>query len=327
MRFVSNNGITDPKRNLAIEEHLLRNVKSSGLLLFYINEPSVIIGRNQNTIAEIDPDYINNNGINVVRRLSGGGGVYHDLGNLNFSFITNDTHHLNDFHKFLEPVVNVLNSLGVPAAIQGKSDIIVDGKKISGNAQFSSKGRMFSHGTILFDTSIEHMLKALNPRKSVIESHAVQSVRKFVTNVKDHLPSPMTIDELKDEILRGVFGEFDPPIYDLMDEDWAQIEAIQEERYGRWSWNFGYSPKFNMQRKLDLPRGGAIEAHLDVKDGLIQDVLFQGNFQSTTDPDEIVGALIGIRHHADDIRQALEEIDVSSYFGEIEREEIMSLLY
>ena len=166
MLFVDNAGMTDPRVNLALEEHLLRNVRvDEPILLFYINEPAVILGRNQNTLAEIDPDYVAEKGIHVVRRLSGGGAVFHDLGNLNFSFITNGDEHLHDFARFTEPVVAVLRGLGVEAALQGKSDIFANGRKISGNAQYLSRGRMFSHGTLLFDTSIEQMLLSLNPRQ------------------------------------------------------------------------------------------------------------------------------------------------------------------
>ena len=162
MLFVDNQETTDPRLNLAIEEHLLRNVQvAEPLLLFYINAPSVIIGRNQNSIEEIDPDFVRQNQIYVVRRLSGGGAVYHDLGNLNFSFITQGRQDLHNFDKFTQPVVTVLQSLGVNAALQGKSDIFVEGKKISGNAQYASQGRMFSHGTILFDTNLENMLRAI----------------------------------------------------------------------------------------------------------------------------------------------------------------------
>lgn len=204
MLFVDNQETTDSRLNLAIEEHLLRNVQLvEPLLLFYINAPSVIIGRNQNSVEEIDPDFVRENKVHVVRRLSGGGAVYHDLGNLNFSFITHGKQDLHNFDKFTQPVVNVLQSLGVKASLQGKSDIVVDGKKISGNAQYAAAGRMFSHGTILFDTSLENMLRAINPRQIKIESKAVQSVRSFVTNIREHLSEDMRIDELRQALLRA----------------------------------------------------------------------------------------------------------------------------
>jgi lipoate-protein ligase A len=243
MLFVDNQNITDPRLNLAIEEHLLRNVRlSEPLLLFYINEPAVIIGRNQNTVEEIDPDFIQENDIHVVRRLSGGGAVYHDLGNLNFSFITQGKQDLHNFGKFTQPVIEVLGRLGVTAVLQGKSDIFVDGKKVSGNAQYAASGRMFSHGTILFNTSIKNMLQAINPRQTKIESNAVQSVRAFVTNIQEHLSEKMDIMQLRQALLDGIFGGEVIPTYSLSEEDWGQIREIAAQRYMNWDWNYGRFP-------------------------------------------------------------------------------------
>jgi len=224
MRYVDNSDIHDPRLNLAFEEYLLRHVDSDEpLLLFYVNEPSVIIGRNQNTLEEIDPDYVNSHGIHVVRRLSGGGAVYHDLGNLNFSIVTNGKEHLNDFARFTEPVVAVLRSLGVPAELRGRSDILVEGRKISGNAQYATTRRMFSHGTLLFDTDLGEMLRAINPRRMQIESKAVQSVRSAVANIRELLPRDMTLADLRAVLLRGIFGGADIPTLDLTGADWLRI--------------------------------------------------------------------------------------------------------
>ena len=312
--------------NLAIEEHLLRNVSASSLLLFYVNEPSVIIGRNQNTLEEIDPDFVKENDIHVVRRLSGGGAVYHDLGNLNFSFITSDSMNLHNFSKFIEPMVGVLKELGIEAELQGKSDIFLDGKKISGNAQFSSKGRMFSHGTILFDTDIENMLRAINPRQVEIESNAVQSVRRFVTNIREHLNADMTLADLKESILGGVFGSYLPPVYELTDEDWATIEEIKAARYDRWDWNVGRSPEFNVRKSLEHARI-KIDALLQVRDGRIADVQFEGNFPAAREVSEVTSRLIDIRYEPEDVAAALDGLDLTPYFGEIDKEAFVSLIY
>lgn len=326
MRFVDNNNITDPRINLAIEEHLLRNVSASSLLLFYVNEPSVIIGRNQNTLEEIDPDFVKENGIHVVRRLSGGGAVYHDLGNLNFSFITSESLNLHNFSKFIEPMVDVLKELGIEAELQGKSDIFLDGKKISGNAQFSSKGRMFSHGTILFDTDIENMLRAINPRQVEIESNAVQSIRRFVTNIREHLNEDMTLAQLKESILRGVFGSYQPPVYQLTDEDWAKIEEIKASRYDSWDWNVGRSPEFNVRKSVEHARI-KINAFLQIKDGRIADVQFEGNFPAAREVSEVTEYLIGTRYEIEDVTNAIARLDIAPYFGDIEKETFVSLIY
>ncbi len=326
MRFVDNDDITDPRINLAIEEYLLRQVTSAEpLLLFYINEPSVIIGRNQNTAEEIDHAYVKDKGIHVVRRLSGGGAVYHDLGNLNFSFITQGRGDLHNFAKFTEPVVRALNQLDVPAELKGKSDIFAEGKKISGNAQYSAGGRMFSHGTLLFNTSIEEMLKALNPGQAAIESKAVQSVRNFVTNIRELLPVEMDIHGLKQAILAEIFGQGRIPTLEITPADWAGIRRISSERYATWEWNYGHSPKFDFQKSQRFP-AGKIDVRLSVERGRIKSLKIYGDFAGQRDVDELESILVGRRHDGDDLAAALEGVALEPYFGLLAPAEFLSLL-
>ena len=327
MHFVDNENHTDPRLNLAIEEHLLRNLDMPDpILLFYINEPSVIIGRNQNSIEEIDPVYVKTQGIHVVRRLSGGGAVYHDLGNLNFSFITPDNKHLHNFAKFTEPVINVLNEFGVAAELRGRSDIFTGGKKISGNAQYASSGRMFSHGTLLFDTDIAEMLKALNPRQATIESKAVQSVRNFVTNIRELLVEEMDIHGLKQALLAGIFGSGEIPTYRLTAADWQQIDQIAAERYQLWDWNFGRSPNFNVQKSEHTP-DGKLDVRLEVVKGFIQALKFYGDFEGKREVAELEKCLIGLRYDPDDLAAALADVDIQPYFGRLKKSTLLTLLY
>jgi lipoate-protein ligase A len=327
MLYVDNDNITDPRINLAIEEHLLRNLDvPEPIVLFYINKPSVIIGRNQNTIEEIDADYIRRRGIHVVRRISGGGAVYHDEGNLNFSFITPGQEDLHNFARFTDPVVKVLGDLGIEAELRGKSDIFAAGKKISGNAQYATGGRMFSHGTLLFDTDISEMLKALNPKQRAIESKAVQSVRNFVTNIRELLPADMDIHDLKQALLRGLFGESAIPTYDLEPADWEQIHHFSAARYGSWSWNYGHSPAFNIQ-KSERFTVGTIDARIDVDRGKIQALKIFGDFTGERNVRELEERLIGIRYDPVAIASALDDLNISSYFGELDKTEFVALLY
>ncbi len=322
MQFVDNNNITDPRINLAIEEHLLRNWDTTEpILLFYINEPSVIIGRNQNTFEEIDPDFIREKGIHVVRRLSGGGAVYHDLGNLNFSFITPDKKGLHKFATFTDPVIRVLDTLGVKAELRGKSDIFAAGKKISGNAQYTTAGRMFSHGTLLFDTDLEVMLKALNPRQAQIESKAVQSIRNFVINLRELLPQDMTIQELRAAILSGLFVAGEIRSLPLTTADWQQIEQISADRYRQWEWNIGHSPKFNIQKSERFPVG-KIDVRIDVANGRIQTIKFYGDFSGRHDIVELEQHLVDVRYEPSALVEALEGIEIQLYLGEISNSEI-----
>src|SRR5690606_37828441 len=207
MIFIENEGNTNPKLNLALEEYALRNFSTDNdYLLFYINEPTINIGRNQNTLEEINHNYVEENNIHIVRRISGGGAVYHDFGNLNFSFITNhDVKSLSNFKKFTAPVIKVLNSLGLNAELKGRNDIEVDDKKISGTAQFSTGKRMVSHGTLLYDTDLGEVVNALNVRMSKIQSKGHKSVRSRVANISEFLKESMKIEEFRQLLLEGLY--------------------------------------------------------------------------------------------------------------------------
>lgn len=327
MRFVDNDGITDPRLNLALEEYLLRQVElDEPLLLFYVNEPAVIIGRNQNTLEEIDPDYVEAQGIHIVRRLSGGGTVYHDLGNLNFSFITNGKETLHNFHLFTEPVIKVLLQLGVEAELRGKSDIFANGKKISGNAQYATTRRMFSHGTLLFDTDLGEMLRAINPRRTHIESKAVQSVRNFVTNILELLPRPMTLDEFRTALLSGIFNGGPILTHPLTAADWQAVRELADNRYMTWEWNIGRSPAFDVRKSERLP-AGKVDAHIDVNQGHIREVKFYGDFSGSRNIAELERLFVGVRYDRQGLTAALQAVDLSEYFGVMETAEFVELLY
>lgn len=327
MLFVDNQNMTDPRLNLALEEFLLRQVTvQEPLLLFYINEPAVIIGRNQNTLEEIDPDYVQAHAIHVVRRLSGGGAVYHDLGNLNFSFVTPDQAGLHDFTRFTTPVIEALRSLEVEAELRGKSDIFAGGKKISGNAQYASRGRMFSHGTLLFDTDLAVMLQAINPRRVRIESKAVQSVRNFVTNIRELLAEPLDIHAFRATLLDSLFAGQPAPTYDLSAADWAAVRALAEERYGTWAWNFGRSPAFTVQKSERLPVG-KLDVRLDVDKGRIRAMKIFGDFAGRRDVAELEAQLAGVRYDPQALAAALEGVDIRPYFGDLPTADFLRLLY
>jgi lipoate-protein ligase A len=327
--FVDNQNINDPRINLALEEYMLRKSEiSEDMLLFYINEPSIIIGRNQNTLEEINYDHVKENGIHVVRRLSGGGAVYHDLGNLNFSFITNnDGNNFSNFKKFTAPVIKELKKLGVEAELSGRNDILVDGRKISGNAQYSSRGRMFSHGTLLFDSHLEDVGAALNVKMSKIASKGIKSVRSRVANISEFLPEKMDILEFRQGIINGVFeGESAVPTYQFTDEDWEGIHQLTEKRYGNWDWNFGKSPDFNIQKTHRFPIG-EIDARIDVQDGLISSIKIFGDFLGNGDLVDIESRLIGAKYEPDSLEAALAEMEVPSYFGGLSNGEFIQFLF
>lgn len=330
MLFIDNKGITDPRINLAIEEYSLKYLDpNESYLLFYINEPSIIIGKNQNTIEEINTTYVEENHIHVVRRLSGGGAVYHDKGNLNFSFITKDDgNSFHNFKKFTEPVVKALEKLGVKAEMSGRNDIIAsDGRKISGNAQFSTRGRMFSHGTLLFDSEIDSVVSALKVKKDKIESKGIKSIRSRVANISEYLEEKITITQFRELLLRNIFdGAENIPTYNLTEEDWEKINEISKERYQNWDWNYGKSPKFNYQHSHRFPVG-QIDVRLEVHKGIIENCKIYGDFFGVEDVEEIEAALAGARYDKGEMDKALEKIDVKKYFGNIEKADFLNLIY
>ncbi|MEK4845310.1 lipoate--protein ligase LplJ [Bacillus sp. FSL W8-0183] len=329
MLFIDNEQHYDPMINLAIEEYCLKYLDpEETYLLFYINQPSIIIGKNQNTIEEINTKYVEENGIKVVRRLSGGGAVYHDKGNLNFSFITKDDgDSFHNFKKFTEPVIKALEKLGVKAELSGRNDIMADGRKISGNAQFATRGRIFSHGTLLFDSEIEHVVSALNVKKEKIESKGIKSIRSRVANISELMDQKMTTEEFRKILLSYIFDtNGDVPEYQLTEKDWEKIHEISRDRYQKWEWNYGRSPKFNLQHSKRFP-AGSIDLRLEVKKGIIQDCKIFGDFFGVGDIADIEKRLIGQQYDRKTISDVLEDMDMRHYFGNVSKEDFLDLIY
>lgn len=334
MIFVPNEN-NDPRVNLAIETYLLTEMPlDEPILLFYINEPSIIIGRNQNTIEEINKGYVDEHGIHVVRRLSGGGAVYHDHGNLNFSFIMpDDGNSFRDFAKVTQPIIQALHDLGVEGAeLKGRNDLVINDMKFSGNAMYATNGRMFAHGTLMFDSDIDEVVNTLKVRKDKIESKGIKSVRSRVTNIKPFLSEDkqeMTTEEFRQEILLKIFGvdSIDQvKTYELTDQDWAAINKISEQYYRNWDWNYGKSPAFNLERRHRFPIG-SIEMKMNVADGAIQEIKIFGDFFGLGEIKDVEDILTGVKYDKASLEEAIDQIDVKKYFGNIEKEDLLGLIY
>lgn len=328
MLFIDNENITDPRINLAIEEYALKNLDpDKTYLLFYVNGPSIIIGKNQNTIEEINKQYVEENDIHVVRRLSGGGAVYHDLGNLNFSFITKDDgDSFLNFRRFTQPVIDALHELGVKAELSGRNDIHVGDKKVSGNAQYTTKGRMFSHGTLMFDSEIENVVNALKVKDEKIRSKGIKSIRSRVANINDFLQNKLTMEEFKQLLLEYLYKEQEIGTYKLSEEDWKGIHDISEKRYKNWDWNYGKSPKFDIQRSQRFD-AGTIDVRLNISKGTIQECKIYGDFFGVGDVSDVQDMLTGVKYEKNAIHKALHEMDMTYYFGRIPKEGLTELIY
>ncbi len=300
---------TDPQFNLALEEYLFFH-KTEEIFLLWQNRSSIIIGKNQNAMAEIDYAYVTEHDIPVVRRLTGGGAVYHDLGNLNFTYIVNRDG-FGDYVGFTKTLRDFLASLGLFAEVSGRNDVLVEGKKISGNAQYSHNGRLLHHGTILIGADMSHLGKALRPDEAKILSKGVRSVQSRVMNLQTRLG----IDAVT---FRRLFREYilkteKPAVYTLSKEDIAAAEALKETKYSTFSWNFGYSPKYAFHKKQRFP-GGGVEVYLDIRDGIIYDAKIYGDFLDDAEP--LVEMVCGARHDAEELKKVLSGASLGTISGE-----------
>jgi len=319
----------DPHFNLALEEYVLKEMDpTEDYLILWQNSPSVIIGRNQNTLEEISKEYVDEHKINVVRRLSGGGAVYHDLGNLNFTFITTSKDEIrNNFRRFQEPVVKALARFGVKAEQSGRNDITIDGKKFSGNAQYYDQDRVLHHGTILFASDLGKVQEVLTVREDKIASKGIKSVRSRVTNVVDYLPEPISVQEFK-AALEGILLEDgkDNQAYEMTLEDLEKIKALMEKRYLTWEWNYGRSPGYDF-KKGGRFEGGFVEVLLKVDKGQIADVKIQGDFFGKKEISELELLLKNSKHEATSIKAILEKINLADYLAGVTADELLSCFF
>lgn len=318
---------TDPYFNLAAEEYMLKNFKEDVFMLWR-NDNAIIVGKHQNTLSEINLDYVKEKEIKVVRRISGGGAVFHDLGNLNFTFIrTGEEGNLVDFKKFTLPIIEVLQKMGVDAKFEGRNDLTIEGKKFSGNAEHVWKNRTLHHGTILFSSVISDLTKALKVNPLKFKDKAVKSIRSRVTNVSEHLTEKMDVTEFRNRIMKHIMEKYKDSVhYEFSKNDIKKIEKIRDEKFGRWEWNFGYSPKYNFER-LVKTNGGTVEFHIDVEKGIMKEVKIYGDFFHKYDIEVVEKALSGVRHDPVSIKDVLGEFKFDNYFKNIKIEEFLSGMF
>jgi len=329
MKYIENHS-TDPRYNLAFEEYVFKSLPlEDGYVLLWRNESAIIIGKNQNSIEEINMEFVKQNNINVVRRITGGGAVYHDLENLNFSFITK-AENLGeiDFKTYTIPVLRALEKLGIPCELSGRNDITIDEKKFSGIAQSVIKGRVLNHGTLLFNSELDVLSKALNVKRDKFESKGVKSVSSRVTNIKPYVKEDINVLEFRDLILKNIFEFENKPIekYELTEEDKKAIEQIVHEKYGTWEWNFGKSPKFNYKGYKRFV-GGGVDVRLQVEKGLIDNCKIYGDFFGKEDIAVLEEKLKGVKYEDKAVEEELDNFPIGEYLGRITKEEFIMCLF
>ena len=318
---------TDPQINLAFEEYVFNQMdQDQSYFLLWQNDNAVIVGKHQNTIEEINQEYIRENDIKVVRRLSGGGAVYHDLGNLNFTFIVNDRGREQfDFQTFTRPLVEALKTLGVNAEFNSRNDIAIDGKKFSGNSQYAKRGRILHHGTILFNSNLATIQSALKVKKDKIESKGIKSVKSRVTNITDYLDETYTMEDFKAAQLKAMFANDNLEKITLSNEEIQAIERLKTEKYATWDWNYGKSPQYNLrkERKCDF---GLITVLLQVEKGEIKDLHFYGDYFGNGDIQELEALFIGVKPSEAALSEVLINTDLADYINGLDAKTLIDLI-
>lgn len=318
---------TDPYFNIATDEYILKHIEEDCFMLWR-NDNAIIVGKYQNTLAEINYDYVKANNIAVVRRISGGGAVYHDLGNLNFSFThSGKDKNLTDFQKFTQPIIDVIRSLDIDARFEGKNDLMIDGRKFSGNAAHVYKNKILHHGTILYSSKMRNVSEALRINPVKYQDKAVKSVPKRVTNISEHLKEPLSLEDFTKKLMDYVIDTTPGSrLYSFTEEDIRQIQKLRDEKFATNEWNYGQSPDYSFKKSIRTP-GGVLEMNLEVKHGIIEKVKIFGDFFSERGIEGIEKALETVSHNEAAIRDALPKDDFNSYLSNIAADDLIEAMF
>ncbi|WP_417591940.1 lipoate--protein ligase [Owenweeksia hongkongensis] len=324
------NPYIEPYFNQAVEEYFLKN-SDENIFMLWRNDNAIIVGKHQNTLAEINVENVKERDIKVVRRLTGGGAVFHDLGNLNYTFIMGygEEGAKVDFKKYNQPIIDVLAGLGVKAHFSGRNDILIDDQKFSGNAEhiYHQKQRVLHHGTLLYASNVKDISDALKVNPLKFEGKARKSVVSRVTNISSHLKGDIGVEAFRQEVMMHITKLYpDAEPYTLTETDKREIQKLADAKYSQWHWNFGYSPKYGLKKGVKT-LGGHVEVHLNVDKGLITDLDIFGDFFVNKDIEPLVEGLKGVEHREEVVLQKLKELQSSAYFNNISEEELVEAFF
>jgi len=318
---------SNPYFNLALEEYLLKCFQED-LFLLYRNTPSIVVGKHQNTLAEINLPFVQEKEILVARRITGGGTVYHDLGNLNFAFFTTGREgELVDYKRATLPIIEALKEMGLEVRLGKHNELLLKGLKISGTASHVFKKRVLHHGTLLFSSEMGNLSAALKSVKELFTDRAVKSIRSRVTNISDHLTEGMDVEVFQEKILDHMLRTHkDAKPYQFSKTDIAEISALRDAKFSTWEWNFGYSPKYQFCKSISF-NTGRLDLYMNVEKGVIRELQILGEFTSLRDKALLEQMLVGTIHDPETLRNKLSGIDVSDYISGLENEKLLSGLF
>lgn len=318
---------TEPSFNLASEEVLLKS-RTEDYFLLYRNAPSIVVGKHQNTLAEINLPYVEKNGIPVIRRISGGGTVFHDLGNLNFAFITSGREgELVDYKRHTQPIIEALKEMGLDVSLGKRNEILLGKKKISGTASHVFKKRVLHHGTLLFSSRMDDLSRALKVKPGKFEDRAVKSVRSEVTNISEHLVHKIEVNDFQKLLFDSILDSMEGAMkYQYNEKDLNEITKLKKDKFSTWEWNFGYSPGYQFTKALRFG-DGEIALHMNVEKGIIQEVSIKGDFLGSKDIHALEDVLVGTIHDPATIRMRLSGIKVEDYITGLENENLLSGMF
>ena len=326
MRYLKNPS-TNPYYNMAFDEYCLESLPIDEPVFFlWQNRPAVIVGYNQEVNTEVNLNYLKEKGIDLVRRVTGGGAVYHDLENLNYTIVGRSEDLERDYPEYAALMMKALQALGVPATLSGRNDILVEGKKVSGFAKRVCKNRLMVHGTLMYNVDVDVLTHVLNPSKTKLQSKGIASVRSRVTNLCNYLPKLSDIQAFKNRLEEILSNNYSDAEYKLSEADLAHIQQLTDEKFATWEWNYGRSPKATLVHSARLACG-TVEIHLTLAENRIASCRFGGDFLGNLPASDIEKALTGIPYEINEIRKCLSKLEISRYFDRVSADNLLEMMF